>query len=102
MGGREEALYVVYCTMYTDVKENLYIRKPLSYMTLQLLRSEFPYISGKFSFLFYQCTVHCTYNFYISTLYRRALGVFQLKARIEYGPGAVPAHITLSDFVTYF
>ncbi len=24
-------------------------------MTLQLLHSEFPYISGKFDFLFYQC-----------------------------------------------
>ncbi len=29
-----------------------------SYMTLQLLHSEFPYIWGKFDFLFYQCTVH--------------------------------------------
>jgi hypothetical protein len=29
-----------------------------SYMTLQLLRSEFPYIRGKFSFLFYEC--RCT------------------------------------------
>ncbi len=28
----------------------------LPYMTLQLLPSEFPYIWGKFSFLFYQCT----------------------------------------------
>ncbi len=28
---------------------------PSSYMTLQLLHSEFPYIWGKFSFLFYQC-----------------------------------------------
>jgi hypothetical protein len=27
-------------------------------MTLQLLHSEFPYIWGKISFLFYQCTVH--------------------------------------------
>jgi hypothetical protein len=26
-------------------------------MTLQLLHSEFPYIRGKFSFLFYQCNV---------------------------------------------
>ncbi len=24
-------------------------------MTLQLLHSEFPYVSGKFDFLFYQC-----------------------------------------------
>ncbi len=30
---------------------------PSSYMTWQLLPSEFPYIWGKFSFLFYQCTV---------------------------------------------
>jgi hypothetical protein len=29
---------------------------PSSYMTLQLLHSEFPYIRGKFDFLFYQCT----------------------------------------------
>ncbi len=29
---------------------------PSSYMTLQLLHSEFPYIWGKFDFLFYQCT----------------------------------------------
>ncbi len=28
---------------------------PFSYMTLQLLHSEFPYIWGKFHFLFYQC-----------------------------------------------
>jgi hypothetical protein len=28
---------------------------PSSYMTLQLLHSEFPYIWGKFYFLFYQC-----------------------------------------------
>ena len=35
-----------------------YIRKPSSYLTLQLLHSEFPYISGKFYFLFYQCTLY--------------------------------------------
>jgi hypothetical protein len=29
-----------------------------SYMTLQLLHSEFPYIWGKFDFLFYQCIVN--------------------------------------------
>ncbi len=29
----------------------------VSHLTLQLLHSEFPYISGKFYFLFYQCTV---------------------------------------------
>ena len=28
---------------------------PSSYMTLQLLHSEFPYIRGKFDYLFYQC-----------------------------------------------
>ncbi len=33
-----------------------YIRKLFSYMTLQLLYSEFPYIWGKFDFLFYQCS----------------------------------------------
>ncbi len=36
----------------------LRIGNPSSYMTLQLLHSEFPYIWGKFSFSFYQCTVH--------------------------------------------
>ncbi len=30
---------------------------PSSYMTLQLLHSELPYIWGKFDFLFYQCSV---------------------------------------------
>ncbi len=34
-----------------------YIRKPflIQYMTLHLIPSEFPYIWGKFCFLFYQC-----------------------------------------------
>ncbi len=31
------------------------LESPSSYMNLQLLHSEFPYISGKFNFLFYQC-----------------------------------------------
>jgi hypothetical protein len=31
--------------------------RPSSYVTLQLLRSEFPYILGKFDFLFHQCGV---------------------------------------------
>ncbi len=31
---------------------------PSSYMTLQLLHSEFPYIWGKLNFVFHQCTVH--------------------------------------------
>ncbi len=35
-----------------------YLRIFFSYMTLQLFHSEFPYIWGKFYFLFYQCTVH--------------------------------------------
>ncbi len=30
---------------------------PISYMTLQLLHSEFPYIWGKFYFIFYKCRV---------------------------------------------
>jgi hypothetical protein len=33
------------------------LESPCSYMTLQLLHSEFLYILGKFSFIFYQCTV---------------------------------------------
>ncbi len=32
-----------------------------SYMALQLLHSEFPYIWGKFDFLFYQCVVQLRY-----------------------------------------
>jgi len=35
---------------------------PSSYMTLQLLHFEFPYILGKFYFLFYQCTLHLEPN----------------------------------------
>ncbi len=31
------------------------LKSTSSYMTLQLLHSEFPYIWGKFDFLFYQC-----------------------------------------------
>ncbi len=34
----------------------IFLGSPSSYMTLQLLHSEFPYIWGKFYFLFYQCT----------------------------------------------
>ncbi len=34
--------------------------KDLPHMTLQLLHSEFPYILGKFSFLFYPCTCSAT------------------------------------------
>ncbi len=33
-----------------------WLGSPSSYMTLQLLHSEFPYIWGKLDFLFYQCT----------------------------------------------
>ncbi len=44
---------------------SMYIRSPSSYVTLQLLHSEFPFIWGKFHFLFYQCampTSHHTEN----------------------------------------
>jgi hypothetical protein len=34
----------------------IYEEEAVSYMTLQLLPSGFPCISGKFCFLFYQCT----------------------------------------------
>ncbi len=37
---------------------------PSSYMTLQLLHSEFPYIWGKFDFLFYQFSCHNPKSFY--------------------------------------
>ncbi len=36
-----------------------------SYMTLQLLHSEFPYIWGKFNFLFYQCILSWASCFYL-------------------------------------
>jgi hypothetical protein len=39
-----------------------YIRKPSSYMTLQLLHSEFPYIWGKFDLLFYQCILNACFS----------------------------------------
>ena len=42
-------------------------------MTLQLLHSEFPYIRGKFDFLFYQCIVRCELRSYIPGV--SALGV---------------------------
>ncbi len=35
-----------------------YMRRPFSYITLQLLHSEFPYTLGKFDFLFYQCNIY--------------------------------------------
>jgi hypothetical protein len=44
--------------IYGEIFANLLLysnRKPSSYMTWQLLHSEFPAISGKFDFLFYQC-----------------------------------------------
>ncbi len=38
------------------------LESPSSYMTLQLLHSEFPYICGKFDFLFYQCSSPTCYG----------------------------------------
>ncbi len=43
--------YTVWLTASSHLRKYLRIS---SYMTLQLLRSEFPYIWGKFDFLFYQ------------------------------------------------
>ncbi len=40
-----------------------HIRSPSSYMTLQMLQSEFPNIWGKFSFLFYQSTLFFMWHF---------------------------------------
>ncbi len=42
-----------------------YIGSPSSYMTLHPIHSEFPYISGNFFFLFYQCT--CCISALLST-----------------------------------
>jgi hypothetical protein len=41
--------------IYGEIFAHFLIGSPSSYMTLQLLQSEFPYIWGKFHFLFYQC-----------------------------------------------
>jgi hypothetical protein len=58
-----------------------YMRRPLViyiYMTLQLLHSEFPYIWGKFDFLFYQCInisrITRKFSFYC-THYKRNLHI---------------------------
>jgi hypothetical protein len=57
----------------------------LSYMTLQLLHSEFPYIWGKFDFLFYQCNSigkrwhKAEYGLTSRWLYSRSLRVEWLK-----------------------
>jgi hypothetical protein len=62
-----------------------YIRKPflILYMTLQLLHSEFPYIWGKFSFLFYQCWVRQCMSALASVVDRapRELSEVRLKLR---------------------
>jgi hypothetical protein len=46
---------------------------PSSYMTLQLIHSEFPYILGKFDFLFYQCIkkISLFFLFFLKLFYRR-------------------------------
>jgi hypothetical protein len=43
--------------IYEEMRKYLtkYEEEAVSYMTLQLLHSEFPYIWGRFDFLFYQC-----------------------------------------------
>ncbi len=49
--------------IYGEIFAHFLIRtlgSPSSYMTLQLLHSEFHYIWGKFEFLFYQCVIVCT------------------------------------------
>ncbi len=46
-----------YMTKYLRISSST--RNPSSYMTLQPLPSEFPYIWGKFLFLFYQCEERC-------------------------------------------
>ncbi len=46
-------------------------------MTLQLLHSEFPYIGGKFDFLFYQCTCFVVSLLYISRFYKNCLKLLQ-------------------------
>ncbi len=51
-------------------------------MTLQLLHSEFPYIWGKFDFLFYRC-MHVKYGFLYLILIRPKLTVREEKKKQE-------------------
>ncbi len=44
---------------------SLYIRKPFIIYDLHLLHSEFPYIWGKFYFLFYQC-IGCSFTYILN------------------------------------
>ncbi len=44
-----------YMGKYLRISSYSILGSPSSYMTLQLLHSEMPYIWGKFDFLFYQC-----------------------------------------------
>jgi hypothetical protein len=53
---------------------------PSSYMTLQLLHSEFPYIWGKFDFLFYQCILllGCVWAYGFGDTRTQDISVFNL------------------------
>ena len=44
-----------YMGKYLRISSYTVLESPSSYITLQLLHSEFSYLWGKFSFLFYQC-----------------------------------------------
>ncbi len=54
-----------YMGKYFPISSYTVLGSPSSYMTLQLLHSKFPYIWGKFSFLFYQCTLQLSWQIYI-------------------------------------
>jgi hypothetical protein len=61
---KENQTFLIYKEIQNGSVAKLYIcsfplilGSPSSYMTLQLLHSEFPYIRGKFDFLFYQCSL---------------------------------------------
>jgi len=55
---KENQIFLIYKEIQSGAVTKSYMRKGflIHMMTLQLLHSEFPYIWGKFYFLFYQCT----------------------------------------------
>ncbi len=58
---------------------------PSSYMALQLLHSEFPYIWGKFDFLFYQCALTQESYKYIKLFPAPPVRVWLVKSRLGTG-----------------
>ncbi len=60
-------------TKYLRIFSYIVLGSPSSYMTLQPLPSDFPYIWGNFSFLFYQCR-HSWQSFFLQVSEARGRG----------------------------